>query len=242
MKVAVITPYYKTPVKWLHECHLSVKAQTYPCTHIIVADGQPYEVVDSWDAQHIKLPVNISDYGDTPRGVGSVAAIGLGFDAIAYLDADNWYDPEHIDTLLKLHKKTGAAVTTSARNLHRLDGTFLGKCFEVDGERFVDTSCLFLTRAAFNIIHVWWLMAPEYHAIDDRMIWANVKGRNLSRAHSEKATVAYRTAFTNHYRHFGENPPAGAKSGMKIYKVMNDLGKKQQLKQGVVTVRINKEK
>ena len=110
MKVAVITPYFNTPLEWLHKCHKSVKAQTYPCTHFIVADGKPYDAIDSWDAQHIKLPVNISDYGDTPRGVGSVAAIGQRFDAIAYLDADNWYDPEHIDTLMELHKKTGSAV------------------------------------------------------------------------------------------------------------------------------------
>ena len=147
MKVAVITPYFNTSLEWLQKCHLSVKAQTHPCTHFIVSDGQPYNAVDSWDAQHIKLPVNISDYGDTPRGVGSVAAIGQGFDAIAYLDADNWYDPEHINILMSLHKKTGAAVVTSARNLHRLDGTLLGKCFEVDGKLFVDTNCLNLLSA-----------------------------------------------------------------------------------------------
>ena len=239
MKVAIITPYFNTPEEWLLKCHLSVKAQTYPCTHFIVADGQPHDVVDSWDAQHIKLPVNISDYGDTPRGVGSVAAIGQGFDAIAYLDADNWYDPEHINILLKLHRKTRAAVVTSARNLHRLDGTLLGKCFEVDGERFVDTNCLFLTRAAFNIIQVWYLMAPKYHAIDDRVIWAHIKSKNLSRAHSGNTTVAYRTAFANHYRRFGEKPPEGTKSGWEIHELLKELHKKQ-LQQGAVMVHIKK--
>jgi glycosyltransferase involved in cell wall biosynthesis len=239
MKVAVITPYFKTPVEWLHECHLSVKTQTYPCTHFIVADGQPYDVVDSWHAQHIKLPVNTSDYGDTPRGVGSVAAIGQGFDAIAYLDADNWYDPEHINILLKLHKKTRAAVVTSARNLHRLDGKMLGKCPEVDGKSFVDTSCLFLTRAAFGIIQVWYLMDPQYHAIDDRVIWANILSSNLSKAHSVKATVAYRTAFTFHYSRFGENPPEGAKSGRVIWEALNTVRQKQ-LQEGNITIRIKK--
>ena len=239
MKVAVITPYFNTPLEWLHQCHLSVKAQTYPCTHFIVADGQPHNEVDSWDAQHIKLPVNAADYGDTPRGVGSVVAIGLGFDAIAYLDADNWHAPEHINILLELHKKTRAAVVTAARNLHRLDGTLLGKCFEVDGTRFVDTNCLFLTRAAFDIIPVWWLMPPRFHAIDDRVVWANIMKRNFSRAHSEKTTVAYRTAFANHYRNFGEEPPEGAKSGNEIQELLKEIHDKQ-LRKGNITVHIEK--
>ncbi len=230
MKIAVITPYFNTPLEWLYECHLSIRAQTYPCTHFIVADGQPYDVIDSWGVQHIKLPVNSADYGDTPRAIGSVAAIGQGFDAIAYLDADNWYEPEHIFTLAELHKATGAAVVTSARNLHRLNGTLLGKCLEVDGERFVDTNCLLLTRAAFKIIPVWWMMAHKYHPIDDRVVWANIKNRNLSRAHSAKATVAYRTAFANHYRQFGEDPPAGTKSGAEIFKLLKEINR-QQLQQ-----------
>ncbi len=239
MKVAVITPYFKTPLKWLTECHASVRAQTHPCTHIIVADGQPYNEVDSWVAQHIKFPVNAADYGDTPRGTGSVVAIGQGFDAIACLDADNWYDPEHISTLVNMHKKTRAAVVTSARNLHRLDGTLLGKCYRVDGKSFVDTNCLLLTRAAFDIIKIWWRMDPRYHPIGDRVVWANIIRRNFSRSHSEKATVAYRTAFAFHYEHFGEKPPEGAKSGRAVWEALKVFNQKE-MQHGRITVRINK--
>ena len=155
------------------------------------------------------------------------------------MDADNWYDPEHIDTLMELHKKTGSAVVTSARNLHRLDGTLLGKCPEVNGESFVDTNCLFLTRSAFNIVQVWWSMNPKYHPIDDRVIWANILERNLSRAHSVKATVAYRTAFDFHYLRFGESPPDGAKSGSEIWKILKETHDKK-LQKLAVTVRITK--
>jgi len=232
MKVAVITPYFNTPMEWLHQCHMSVKAQTYPCTHFIIADGKPIDIIDSWAAQHIKLPFNHGDYGDTPRGVGSVTAIGQRFDAIAYLDADNWYYPDHIASMVKLQRKTGAGVVSSTRNLHRLDGTLLGKCFEVDGERFVDNNCYFIARPAFQIVSLWWMMeilfggkegtglGKEIHSIDDRVIWAEVKRLKLSRVHSGRATVAYRTAFRNHYLYFGEEPPADAKSGMEIFKTM----------------------
>src|SRR3990172_6396080 len=97
MRVAVITPYYKAREDWLTRCHESVRAQTHPATHILVADGTPESYVDGWEAQHIVLMKNHGDFGDTPRAVGSVSAIGQGFDAIAYLDADNWYAPEHIE-------------------------------------------------------------------------------------------------------------------------------------------------
>ena len=154
MKVAVITPYYKTPDEWLLKCHQSVKAQTHACTHVLVADGHPQPIVDGLEAQHLCLPVNIGDYGDTPRGLGSVLAISQGFDAIAYLDADNWYSSEHIATMAALHQKTGAAVITAARNLHRLDGTLLGVCAECNGDTFVDTNCYFFTRAAFSVAYL----------------------------------------------------------------------------------------
>src|SRR3989344_8281647 len=107
MKVAVITPYFNILDEWLLQCHRSVKSQTHPCTHILVADGRAKDIVNSLEAQHILLPVNYRDYGDTPRGVGSILAIGQGFDAIAYLDADNWYYPEHIASMVAAHKESG---------------------------------------------------------------------------------------------------------------------------------------
>jgi len=232
MKVAVITPYYNTPDEWLHKCYESVKAQTHPCTHILVADGCSQNLPESWDVQHIRLPVNHADYGDTPRGVGSVLAISQGFDAIAYLDSDNWFYPEHISTLVDLHQKTGAAVITSARNLHRLDGSFLNKCPEVDGIKFVDTNCYFLTRPAFKLVQLWWLIDDIYnlndvlkigknlHSIADKVIWSEVLFSKLSHAHSEKASVAYRTGFLSHYEMFGELSPAGSKSGQEIHQTI----------------------
>ncbi len=229
MKVAVITPYYNTPDEWLLKCHHSVIAQTHPCTHILVADGRSQTVTDALEAQHVCLPVNIGDYGDTPRGIGSVLAISQGFDAIAYLDADNWYSPEHVATLVALHQKSGAAVISSSRNLHRLDGTLLGLCPDVNGRDFVDTNCFFLTRAAFPVVPTWWMMAPHLHAIDDRAILANIRQRNLSHAHSHVPTVAYRTAFKFHYLRFGETPPPGTKTGQEIFDVINRVRREQGL-------------
>jgi glycosyltransferase involved in cell wall biosynthesis len=210
VKVAVITPYYRANRDWLAQCHESVRAQTHPSTHILVADGTPESYVDGWEAQHIVLMKNHGDFGDTPRAVGTVSAIGQGFDAIAYLDADNWYAPEHIESLVKLHDKTGAAVCTASRNFHRLDGTLMGLCPFSDGETFVDTSCLFLTRKAFRVAWRWALIPPDLHALDDRVMWHFVLSAKLARAHTGRPTMAYRTAFAGDYRAFGEEPPPGA--------------------------------
>jgi hypothetical protein len=215
-RVAVITPYFKTPDVWLRQCYESVRAQLYPCTHILVADGLPQACVSEFSAQHIVLPVSHADYGDTPRAVGSMSAIGQGFDAITYLDADNWFSPDHIKSLIALHHATGASICTSKRSLHRLDGSPMAVCLASDGEAFCDTSCLLLMRPAFHLTSAWALMDPDEHAIDDRVIWYRVRESGLPRAHTGKATVAYRVTHAGIYRDLREPVPAGVKQPHSI--------------------------
>src|SRR5271166_697694 len=102
LKVAVVTPYHREPTEWLAQCIAGVAAQTYPCTHILVADGFPRPDLVPPAAQHIQLPRAHADNGNTPRAIGSISAIGEGFDAIAYLDADNWHEPGFIEAMVKL--------------------------------------------------------------------------------------------------------------------------------------------
>ena len=45
LRVAVITPYYREPLTMLRQCHDSVRTQTYPCTHFLIADGHPQEEI-----------------------------------------------------------------------------------------------------------------------------------------------------------------------------------------------------
>jgi hypothetical protein len=114
--------------------------------------------------------------------------------------------------------RRAAAVCTSGRRLYTLDGELLGACYEVDGERFVDTNCYLVFREAFELIAWWYLMPRHRHAVGDRRLWRPVKRRNLPRAHSGERTVCYRTAYEVHYRHFGRTPPPGAKPRIAIRK------------------------
>jgi glycosyltransferase involved in cell wall biosynthesis len=212
MRIAVITPYYETPPDWFAQCLDSVVAQTLPCTHIVIADGIADPLVDDYPVQHIVLDTNHGDYGNTPRGIGSVSAMGQGFDAIAYLDADNWITPDHLERLVSASEQAGnTAIASCARNLVRLDGSLLQRCPEVDGEAFVDTSCLFLRRPAFSVIPVWWLTPAKYRWVGDRVLWQHIVKMKLPRVHSSHPTLQYRTSFKSHYRRMGEEPPEGTR-------------------------------
>jgi len=170
MKVAVVTPYYREADDVLRVCLDSVRAQTHaPCRHFLVSDGFPNPLVDTYDATHIRLPNAHGDNGNLGRCVGAFTAISEGYDAIAFLDADNWFRPDHIARMVALHVRTGAAVCSSGRSIHRLDGSLLiASDQESDGVNFVDTSCLCISRPAFDLMSLWGMMPREAGPICER--------------------------------------------------------------------------
>jgi glycosyltransferase involved in cell wall biosynthesis len=214
MKVAVITPVHNVPSAWLDECLASVANQSVLCTHFLVFDGEePPAIISQPGVLVLRIPGPHRDAGNAARAIGSVSAISRGFDAIAYLDADNWYEPDHLRHLCDAHQLTGAPVCSARRTLYDVDGNLLGPCPEVDGKRFVDTNCLFLTRQAFGIVAAWYLMPPANAPAGDRIVWKAVKQAKLKRVHVTQATVNYRTRYAVHYRYFGKQPPPSAKPG-----------------------------
>jgi hypothetical protein len=102
----------------LERCHKSVRLQTLPSEHVLVADGFPRAELDSWPARHIRLPTPSRNFGDTPRRIAGDAAIEAGFDAVAYLDADNWC-PRHIESL---------RLPSRARNADLSFGAYVAPC------------------------------------------------------------------------------------------------------------------
>ena len=210
LRVAVVTPYFEESLELLRRCYESVAAQSYTCLHVMVADGRPRPDLDSWAVDHVVLPRSHGDIGSTPRLIGCYHAIGLGYDAIAFLDADNWYRPDHIQTLVDLHRSTQAAFVSSGRMLCRLDGSEMAECPFTDPGRFVDTSCMMFTREAFPVLAQWGLMPDYAHVIGDRVMLHYVRTAALSQAHTAKATVFYRCAKQGIYLRLGEKPPEGA--------------------------------
>jgi hypothetical protein len=211
-KIAVVIPTYSEPWEVLRQAISSVSPpKDLEVKVILVTDG-PRELPHLDPAPLVlQLPKKTADYGDTPRALGSFYAAGLGFDAICYLDADNFYDPDHLESMLDSYKETQADVIVSGRKIVRLDGTYMATCLTCDGEKFADTNCLMLTRRAFHVLQYWSLMAPEYHAIDDRVIWYAIKSMGYKTAFTKKHTVNYRASYPGYYTDLGESPPLGVR-------------------------------
>ena len=208
-RVAVITPYYKEPLAQLRQCHASVQAQTEPCLHVLVADGHRRRRISTWQAEHVCLPRSHGDIGSTPRLIGCYHAIGLGVDAVAFLDADNWYAPDHIANLLVEMDQHQADFASSSRTLCRLDGTVMGPCPLTDPDRFIDTNAMLFGRGAFPLLHQWVLMPPYGHLIGDRIMLHHLKNSGLQRRHLDQGSVFYRCAKAGLYRQLRERIPAG---------------------------------
>lgn len=219
MRVAVVTPYYREPMEKLLRCHESVMRQTHAeVMHIMVADGYPREEVLSWErCQHISLPIGHNDAGDTPRMIGCISAAAQGFNAIALLDADNWYEQDHLARLIEVHRHSGAPIITCARVLRRPDtAEALGICPDCDGTKFNDTNCYLLTDAAYPLLSAWGLrdndsVRQRVGLIGDRLFWSNVVRSGMPRAHSSAPTVNYETAYAAHYAAFSKPIPDFAK-------------------------------
>lgn len=212
MKVAVVTPYYREAPDILMQCHASVLSQTFACRHILVADGHPVTLFDkSPHTDHVILPRANGDNGNTPRGIGSLLASSWGFDAVAYLDADNWFAPEHIANLVRAATQTAAPVAASKRTFHTLDGALL-PIFEVQEEdrAHIDTSCYLFMREAFDLFHIWF-MPKELGPVCDRVMFQAIAHRGYKVAFSPERTVGFRSQYALHYEGAGLTPPPGAK-------------------------------
>ena len=205
----MITPYYKEPLAQLRQCHDSIRAQSEPCLHVLVADGHPRRRINHWQAEHVRLPRSHGDIGSTPRLIGSYHAIGLGVDAVAFLDADNWYGPDHIANLLKEMDHHQADFVSSSRTLCRLNGSVMGPCPLTDPEHFIDTNAMMFGRGAFKVLHQWVLMPAYGHLIGDRIMLHQLKISGIKRKHLDQHSVFYRCAKAGLYKQMNQQIPPG---------------------------------
>lgn len=211
-RIAVITPYFDEPLAYLEQCHRGVIAQGVNADHLMVADGQPRDCIDGWNARHVKLAAPHGDFGNTPRGIGSQIASKEGYDFIAYLDADNWYHVGHLKSLLQLWEQSRSAVCCSFRTFHDADGDDLGTYEEEEVKLLhVDTSCFLIHRSGFDCLPVWLTMPKPLACIGDRVLLAAFLHRKLTIASTRARTVAYRTMASAHYRLAGRPVPEGAR-------------------------------
>ena len=124
-KISVIVPVYNDQ-DYLEECVDSVREQTFPDWELIlVNDGSTDgsgELCRTMAGEDCRIRV----YDKANGGVGSARNIGLDAadgEYVTFLDSDDSYLPEHLETLLQLTEDTGADVVASGMKLIRPDGT-----------------------------------------------------------------------------------------------------------------------
>lgn len=212
MRTAVVTPYFQESRAWLERCLDSVRRQTAACDHIVVADGHPQDWLDGAGVRHLRLDRAHADYGNTPRSIGAQLAISEGYDAVAFLDADNWYESDHIALCLETAEASGADFVAAHRWWVREDGSHLPYRADEDRSgRHVDTSCFFLLFGAFHAVARWLLMPKPMAVVGDRAFLASLHADGLRGTMTPRPTVNYLCTWRNIYEEIGETPPATAK-------------------------------
>jgi len=222
--IIVVTPFHQEEPEILAQCMRSVHDARFPpvpVRHLLVADGGDVgravramnlaQLPTSAFPHVISLPVAHRDYGNVARGIGAIDALSRGATALAFLDADNWFEPGHLLELSALARRTEAPICTASRIICRVDGSPMFRDSESDGERHADTSALFLTNSAMHLAPLWAQIPRQLGPIGDRAFWAMLKATELKRAHLTSPTLCYRTRYRVHYEALGEVPPASAK-------------------------------
>lgn len=211
MKIAVVTPYYQETTEQLVRCLSSVAAQTYKnLTHILVADGYPRRFENFQNLEQIQLPYSHGDAGATPRALGALSAFSRGYDAVAFLDADNWYYPEHIESMVAVMQASNADAVVATRSIYSLDGTELYvDRVESTGTHMTDTNCMFLSKTVSHYMG-FWVTTPQYKMVSDRVFWQTCMSNGMKAVRSDRPTVAYVSKWAWHYQYAGVQIPDDA--------------------------------
>ena len=128
--VTVITPTIGSPK--LLDAITSVLNQTYKCNHVIVADGKEYtqKVLDIIDPRLVNIvssPENTGKTGGDFYGHRIYAAYPhlINSDYILFLDEDNWYEPNHVETLIDTIESKNLDFAYSLRKIFDVNGNYV---------------------------------------------------------------------------------------------------------------------
>lgn len=205
MRVAVVTPYYTETDQQLERCIESVANQSYhDVTHIMVADGMAHPWRQTGKRfEHITLPHSHCDAGATPRAIGALSAFSREYEAVAFLDADNWYELNHIEVMVDRMKMEKVDAVAATRTLYAIDGSKLYvDRIESNVDNMVDTNCMFLSRRTAYFMP-FWITPPSHRLVSDRVFWESAVQNGMKVARCDVPTVSYVTKWAWHYHHAG---------------------------------------
>jgi len=208
MNVTVITP--TTGTSYLRKTLDSVREQTYKnVQHLVVVDGNhPKATVilqDYPNVDVIKLPYATgTERYNGHRIYGAATYLAKG-DYVCFLDEDNWLDPNHVESLIKVIQ-SGNQWAFSLRKIIDKDGNYvcnddcesLGKWQSCLNDYFVDVGCYFFPKPlALQLTPIWYRKAREPGVPEvDRMLIHVLRENNLTCDTNYMYTLNYRTGNT----------------------------------------------
>ena len=169
-RVLVCLPTYHSPVEWIDRSTKSLINQTHPnfdcfivkdscslCEKTCIECEVCRETnkfcleVTKKDSRfkYFNLPLNCSGAGWGPR---NFAILNTTHDLICYLDDDNWYEPDHIESLYKLIKNLNCDMCYTGTRLHNSKGLVVGERIHNSAPKqgYIDSS---------EIMHRRWLIS-----------------------------------------------------------------------------------
>ena len=178
----------------------SVKDQTRKATHYVFIHGAEYSdktiphLADDTVAVHLPRANGGGGYGMAP--VFALAPFAITEDIICYLDDDNWYEPDHIESVVEMIEKHDLGWAYSLRKIVDNEGSFicedncesLGMQLNSDNQYLVDNSCYAVrTNVARRHSHAWYVPV-----ISDRSFQHELMRAGLSVGTTGKHSVNYR--------------------------------------------------
>jgi glycosyltransferase involved in cell wall biosynthesis len=170
MRIMVITP--TTGKDTVQSAIDSVANQTIPTEHLIVVDGkEAEEKMSNWylldNVKTITLPENVGGNGWYGHRVYAAMPLMVNADYILFLDEDNWFEPNHVETMIKKIKSKDLMWAYSLRRICNEAGEYvcdddcesLGRypTFYDHMLNFVDTNCYCFKREYLvNIAHAFY--------------------------------------------------------------------------------------
>jgi glycosyltransferase involved in cell wall biosynthesis len=202
MKVAVVTP--TVGRSDLKQCLEGVKNQTYKdITHYIFVDGQEYfdkvkEMTKDYDVKHVWVEDNTGKGGWYGQRLYASCSFLVNADIICYVDEDNWYDPDHIETQVKKLIEGNHDWVYSLRKIYDKEGNYLfeDNCESLgkwpvyfDSRVFhIDTACFTIKRDILTKVGQAWYAGWGA----DRLLFQALKQYFGNYACTNKYSVNYR--------------------------------------------------
>ena len=183
-RVMVITP--TTGKDTVIKAIGSVNSQTVPTEHLIVKDGKVDNplIYATKTRKIITLPENVGGNGWYGHRVYAAMPLLVNADYILFLDEDNWFEPNHVETMIAKIKSKNLMWAYSLRRICDERGRYvcdddcesLGRhpAYYDHNVNFVDTNCYcfrreYLVNVAHHFYGQWGADRPFYKAASTQL-------------------------------------------------------------------------